>query len=87
VSKHAFGSSTFSKTPHAPKVRGSGAYKHASVLSPRQFSQTGTGFVSRVTIGGTRISSSKKGTRVSSGGGGFRMSGSGRLSHRTTIKD
>lgn len=86
MSKRAFGSSTFSKTPHAPHVHSGGAYKVPSVLSPKQFSNRGPQVRQRLTIGNTRISLTGKGANFSTGGAGYRFASSGRITHRTTIK-
>lgn len=83
----AFGSSTFSKQPRAPKVGTHGHYTPPSVLSPKQFSGGGGLVRERLTIGNLRISTTSKGQRYSVGGAGYRFSSGGRISHRTTIKD
>jgi hypothetical protein len=87
MSKQAFGSSTFRKTPAAPHVESAGSYSPAHVLSPAQFSNSGNQVRERVSIGNLRISVTGHGAKFSVGGAGFRFSSSGRITHRTTIKD
>lgn len=87
MARRAFGSSTFSKTPSAPKVGGHGRYNKPSVLSPRQFHNSNTQVRERVTIGNTHISVSAHGARFSVGGAGYRFSSGGRIMKRTTIKN
>lgn len=83
----AFGSSTFRHIISAPHVSSGGGYRAAHVLSPKQFSNSGTQVRERISIGSTRISLSGHGAKFSVGGAGFRFSSSGRITHRTTIEN